>query len=1024
MTMSLQTIFSILLFIGWLFYGFISETIAPQDTQNKGDVLSPYMPTWQNEGDGSSPMDAQNEGDEWFSLLPSVHNLINECYMTNQMSTFWLTIQVVLGATQKRIRNNPIFWSFIRFAFHAIMIASYSGKLLYHRIYSEFSLWIFYWISYILPMAKLFAYIGINTMCYIMLMLSSLHDKRLRQRQCQRKRILGICRRRMVLSAYMISWEWMGYLKKLGKAPNLYMDRFHHLGINAVFLLTLLCGNSVAVYHVRGVSALYFGQTSFDLVSSASRQTYFACQSFGKPDTNFSVKVSGINEFDDILTPNCCDINCHDDTENSIMASCFPAEVTSITPQVQRVLETVLAHEVTPRDGIADTVFSFLSEPTEFGTDNCATHHICNNLALFIGEIRKVTNIGVKGVGGVAEAVGMGTIRFWIKDENGESEEITLHNVIYLPDCPKNLISITRWSEDRDDNCGIFSRGKYSIFLWNDDRSKKVIYHPPDCPIPLMSVNEGEIDRCNAFLAGTPFKGDICPYIDTLTGKDTLTEVAQQTTEEGLYLPVGSIVRWSDKNKMKLCSITKTSEVNENNEATTKIRVMNSDTEVVVPSSSITSINDPEPSDVLQCPDTIDAASVTEVMSREKIKELWETPDSDFTKDERLFYYWHKRLRHAPKKYIRRLAKRGLLPKQLEKVKRMPLCAACAFADASKRNWRGRGTPKSIRKDTDKVGSNTSCDHLISHEPGIIPQVTGRLTYERYVGAILFTDNFSNYTYTHLIKSMSTEETLKGKIAYERVAKQYGVKIKAYRADNLRFNDKDFTDHCDKADQEYTYCGVGAHHQNGIAESKNKTISYGARKILLHARRKWPKVIKASLWPYALSADTKRDNELSLNELGKSPLEIFADTEAEIHCEDFHTWGCPVFILAEENQSGLTGTPKWEPRARAGVYLGHSPTHAGNVALVLNLKTGHVSPQYHMVFDDDFTTVEYIESGKEPPNWCKLVQDSSERVTDEQYDIARTWYAGENVNNSHKIHDNTLIKEEDTGNLREQVETQ
>ena len=127
-------------------------------------------------------------------------------------------------------------------------------------------------------------------------------------------------------------------------------------------------------------------------------------------------------------------------------------------------------------------------------------------------------------------------------------------------------------------------------------------------------------------------------------------------------------------------------------------------------------------------------------------------------------------------------------------------------------------------------------------------------------------------------------------IAYERVAKQFGVKIKAYCPDNLRFNDKYFMDHCNKADQEYTYCGVGAHHQNGIAEAKNKTVSYGARKIPLHARRKWPTVIKASLWSYALLADTTRDNELSLNESGKSPVEIFVGIEAEIHCDDFHTW--------------------------------------------------------------------------------------------------------------------------------------
>ena len=122
-------------------------------------------------------------------------------------------------------------------------------------------------------------------------------------------------------------------------------------------------------------------------------------------------------------------------------------------------------------------------------------------------------------------------------------------------------------------------------------------------------------------------------YIYTVTGKENPTEVAQQTTKEGLFLHVGSIVRWSDNNKMKLCSITNINEINNNNEATTKIRIMNPNTEVVVPSSSITAINDLESSDILQYPDTIDATSITEVM------ELWETPDLDFTDDERFFYY-------------------------------------------------------------------------------------------------------------------------------------------------------------------------------------------------------------------------------------------------------------------------------------------------------------------------------------------------------------------------------------------------
>jgi hypothetical protein len=60
--------------------------------------------------------------------------------------------------------------------------------------------------------------------------------------------------------------------------------------------------------------------------------------------------------------------------------------------------------------------------------------------------------------------------------------------------------------------------------------------------------------------------------------------------------------------------------------------------------------------------------------------------------------------------------------------------------------------------------------------------------------------------------------------------------------------------------------------------------------------------------------------------------------------------------------------PRWEPRSRVAVYLGHSPHHIQSVALVLNLATGHVSPQFHMVFDDDFTTISHLKLGMVPTN--------------------------------------------------------
>eukprot|EP00978_Attheya_sp_CCMP212_P035308 scaffold152839_cov109-Attheya_sp.AAC.1 len=69
-----------------------------------------------------------------------------------------------------------------------------------------------------------------------------------------------------------------------------------------------------------------------------------------------------------------------------------------------------------------------------------------------------------------------------------------------------------------------------------------------------------------------------------------------------------------------------------------------------------------------------------------------------------------------------------------------------------------------------------------------------------------------------------------------------------------------------------------------------------------------------------------------------------------------HTFGCPTYALNNKLQGGKS-IPKWQERARVGIYLGLSPQHSRSVALVLSLTTGLVSPQFHVEFDDLFETV-------------------------------------------------------------------
>ncbi len=73
-----------------------------------------------------------------------------------------------------------------------------------------------------------------------------------------------------------------------------------------------------------------------------------------------------------------------------------------------------------------------------------------------------------------------------------------------------------------------------------------------------------------------------------------------------------------------------------------------------------------------------------------------------------------------------------------------------------------------------------------------------------------------------------------------------------------------------------------------------------------------------------------------------------------------------------------------------GIYVDGSPSHASNVALILNPRTEHISPQFHVVFDDDFTTVEYLRKMTVPPHWAEYVCSSAEIQLYSEHQ-ANTW---------------------------------
>jgi hypothetical protein len=60
--------------------------------------------------------------------------------------------------------------------------------------------------------------------------------------------------------------------------------------------------------------------------------------------------------------------------------------------------------------------------------------------------------------------------------------------------------------------------------------------------------------------------------------------------------------------------------------------------------------------------------------------------------------------------------------------------------------------------------------------------------------------------------------------------------------------------------------------------------------------------------------------------------------------------------------------------------MGTLPVHADTIALICNLKTGYISPQYHVVFDNSFETV-YADEDTTSEAWETYVFSTSFRLS-------------------------------------------
>jgi hypothetical protein len=131
-----------------------------------------------------------------------------------------------------------------------------------------------------------------------------------------------------------------------------------------------------------------------------------------------------------------------------------------------------------------------------------------------------------------------------------------------------------------------------------------------------------------------------------------------------------------------------------------------------------------------------------EELSMEEEEDQTEQQDQTHSKDPSAqLLHWHYRLGHLPFKTIQAMAHQGQLPSSLKSCK-VPQGAACLYGKATKRPWRTRATPSKVTPTiVNGPGDCVSVDQLISSTPGLIAQISGWLTRQRYTATTVFVDH-------------------------------------------------------------------------------------------------------------------------------------------------------------------------------------------------------------------------------------------------------------------------------------------
>jgi hypothetical protein len=377
----------------------------------------------------------------------------------------------------------------------------------------------------------------------------------------------------------------------------------------------------------------------------------------------------------DVVTCQASHDHIHEHTENSndIVHHVWKSDRSHASISRPRIIKTQVL--IGSQDGQIPSFNSsrFDIKSLVFVVDTGSSDHLCKDKELFIGEIVPLQHVKLQGVGGLTEAKGYGTIKFNIFDDDGVEHNFTIHNVLYVPDAPMNLLSPQKWiagltaAERRSRGTMSITFDDVTLLIWSGKRFMKTIHHRPDIGIPLLAVNEDLKPQREDFIIPTQFCQPCCPaYLQTSKASTPPVMIEDDESDVPRSTPL------DDRNNSEVHIIP-----DDENDLT------NDDTDhTPVDDSAITA-----PIEDVDDPNVGKDVAVSEViLNDDQANDLISALKRPLSDLEQEFLLIHHKLKHLPEKYLHRMARQGLIPKKFLKVS-LPPCAACIFGKQSKRPW-------------------------------------------------------------------------------------------------------------------------------------------------------------------------------------------------------------------------------------------------------------------------------------------------------------------------------------------------